>query len=205
MREIIAEIEILEWSTGKLIPASLEKADAQTFAEVDASWTQSRVALLAQQSGGLKPEHMHWSWTNKAPLLSLLAYKAFCLVAAGEFQGVILLLAGLRPARLAPHVGKPLVYVDYVESAPWNLKLFTDAPRYKAVGISLIQLAVGVSFDEGFSGRVGLHSLPQSEFFYRTVCEMTDLGPDPQYHNLRYFEFTEDQAAKLIQERSDNK
>ena len=44
---------------------------------------------------------------------------------------------------------------------------------------------------------MALHSLPQAERYYRDVCGMTDLGPDPAYDNLRYFEMTAEQAAEF--------
>ena len=74
---------------------------------------------------------------------------------------MIVCLTG-KNARLDPDKGKPLVYVDFVETAPWNAKEFTSSPIYKGVGVRLIQAAARLSIDESFSGRVGLHSLPQS-------------------------------------------
>ncbi len=44
----------------------------------------------------------------------------------------------------------------------------------------------------------GLHSLPQANGFYANTCGMTDLGPDPGYDNLRYFEMTPEQAQVFI-------
>ena len=55
-----------------------------------------------------------------------------------------------------------------------------------------------MSRQSGFAGRVGLHSLPQAEPFYRDVCGMTDLGEDPNEYDLRYFEMTEAQAARFL-------
>jgi hypothetical protein len=43
----------------------------------------------------------------------------------GEAQGLMAVLRMPRPARLDGQ----LVYVDYLESAPWNLKGFADPPR----------------------------------------------------------------------------
>jgi len=63
----------------------------------------------------------------------------------------------------------------------------------------MMQAAARLSGDEGFSGRVGLHSLPQSRPFYTSVCEMQALGPDPSYHHLEYFELTAAKAAELPQ------
>ena len=45
-----------------------------------------------------------------------------------------------------------------------------------------------------FSGRIGLHSLPQANSFYANTCGMTDLGADPAYEGLCYFEMTSEQA-----------
>ena len=61
----------------------------------------------------------------------------------------------------------------------------------------MVRTAVELSLAEGFKGRIGLHSLPQTARFYRTVCGMADLGPDPSYHNLGYFEMTEGQAVNF--------
>jgi hypothetical protein len=61
-------------------------------------------------------------------------------------------------------------------------------------------LAVQWSIDLGFKGRIGLHALPQADAFYRDVCGMTDLGQDPAYHSLRYFEFSEQQADDYLGE-----
>jgi hypothetical protein len=48
----------------------------------------------------------------------------------------------------------------------------------------------------GFKGRIGLHSLPQSEPWYQKIG-FTDVGPDPT-KKMRYFEMTEVQAAGFI-------
>lgn len=69
-----------------------------------------------------------------------------------------------RPARLGDGYA---IYVDYLESAPWNLKNGVEPPRFLGVGTVLLIEAVRMSADAGFEGRVGLHSLPQAEAFYR--------------------------------------
>ena len=62
----------------------------------------------------------------------------------------------------------------------------------------LIATAVQLSLEEGFRGRIGLHSLPQAETFYATNCGMTDLGKDTKKEGLRYFEMTPAQAAAFL-------
>jgi hypothetical protein len=113
-------------------------------------------------------------------------------------QGLMVVCLTGKDARLDPDKGKPLVYVDFVETAPWNAKEFTSAPIYKGVGVRLIQAAARSSVGEGFSGRIALHSLPQSRPFYTTACEMTALGPDAGYSNLEYFELTAADAVELL-------
>jgi hypothetical protein len=66
----------------------------------------------------------------------------------------------------------------------------TDTPRFGGIGVRLIEAAVRLSIDEGFQGRVGLHSLPQAEAFYRGPCRMACLGADASYQGLPYYEPT---------------
>ena len=71
-------------------------------------------------------------------------------------------------------------------------------PRYHGVGSILIKAAVALSEDSEFHGRIGLHSLPQANDFYANTCGMTDLGIDPDYEGLRYFEMTPEQARAFV-------
>ncbi len=95
-------------------------------------------------------------------------------------------------------MGKTLLYIDYLESAPWNVRPFTQEPRFGAVGARLVWAAVELSLAEGFEGRVGLHSLPQAESFYEGFCGMTKLGEDPDYESLNYFEFSREGALAFL-------
>ncbi len=89
--------------------------------------------------------------------------------------------------------------MDYLEVAPWNRPDLGKAPLLKGVGSALIVGAVALSLDEGFAGRIGLHSLPQADIYYRDKCRMTDLGPDMNYTNhLRYFEMSAEQAQAFL-------
>ena len=74
-----------------------------------------------------------------------------------------------------------------------------DPPIYRGVGSLLIAAAIQLSLDEGFKGRIGLHSLPQADAFYANTCGMSNLGPDPSYQNLSYFEMTAEQAQAFIE------
>ena len=104
-----------------------------------------------------------------------------------------------RFAKLSPDVGKQLVYVDYLEAAPWNVRPLTDKPRLSGVGVVLMRAAVQLSIDEGFRGRLGLHSLPQAEEFYRDKCGMRFLENDPHYEDLPYYEFSRKSAKTFVE------
>jgi hypothetical protein len=129
----------------------------------------------------------------------LLAFKGFSVSAQGETQGLAQVDL-TKSAREANASGKPLVYLDYLEVAPWNRPELGFTPRLRGVGTALVTAAVALSEEEGFKGRIGLHSLPQADDFYRRRCGMTDLGPDAAYQNLRYFEMTAAQARAFLDE-----
>lgn len=78
--------------------------------------------------------------------------------------------------------------IDYLETAPWNLKLSGITPELTGVGTVLLADAVRLSLEEGLGGAIGLHSLPQAEPFYERI-RMTRVGVDPDYYDLTYFEF----------------
>ena len=94
-------------------------------------------------------------------------------------------------------IGKPIVYVEYLESAPWNQPWHAER-RLGGVGTSLLHQAVALSDEEEFSGRVGLHALPNSESFYLSH-RMSDFGPDSRHkERLRYFEYTAEVLDEML-------
>ena len=121
----------------------------------------------------------------------------FSVVAQGETQGLAQVDL-TKASRESSQAGRPLVYLDYLEVAPWNRPEFGAAPRLRGVGSALLTAAVALSDEEGFRGRLGLHSLPQADAFYRKIG-MTDLGQDSAYQNLRYFEMTAEQARAFLE------
>lgn len=69
-----------------------------------------------------------------------------------EVQGLMATARALTPSELSP--GKQALYVEFLESAPWNLKEHPDGVRYGRVGRSLLAAAVQMSLDAGLDGRV---------------------------------------------------
>ena len=155
------------------------------------------VARLKQQRVPIDkwPQDLHWKWDEKtAWSRGRLAFQRYSLVCDGALQG-LLLLSVTKFARLQSQFGKHLAYIEFVATAPWNRPDISAEPVFRGVGQALVRTAIEVSRSESFHGRIGLHSLPQSCRFYREVCEMTELGADPKYNGLVYFEMTEAQAA----------
>jgi GNAT superfamily N-acetyltransferase len=201
----VSTIYLLDVATGDSVEAELRDAIEQ--AQLDDWQTKWQPALLAVlQELARKgvpmsqwPQSWHWNWAQKtARVQGLLAFRGFSLVAQGATQGLVqvdLTKSGREPS----HAGKPLVYIDYLEVAPWNRPELGVTPRLRGVGTALVTAVVALSEEEGFKGRIGLHSLPQADDFYRRRG-MTDLGQDKAYQNLRYFEMTAEQARAFLEE-----
>jgi hypothetical protein len=163
---------------------------------IEQHWAAARErAAAVGKLRGLAPlEHSHWDWRNKADSVEAGWHMLVAVECGGETQGLMAVLKRPRPAKLSSGA---LIYVDYLESAPWNLKGSSEAPRFVGVGTILIADAVQLSIEEGLEGRVGLHSLPQAEQFYLR-CGMSRMGSDIDYYDLPYFEFTAPAAINWL-------
>jgi hypothetical protein len=170
--------------------------------DAEATWSPYRLEAIRQflASGGTAPlpQHCHWSWARKALGFDSARHRVLAIEAGDQVQGLMWIWLRDYTARLPPDMGRPLVYVDYPETAPWNAREYTSSPCFKGVGTRLLQAAVVRSREAGCDGRVGLHALPQSEDFYAGACGMSPCGTDPEYHNLAYFEFTTANANAFV-------
>jgi hypothetical protein len=172
------------------------------------AWEQERkdgIKQLLQQGWKLEelPKHWGWNWTRKIsrlpdPLL------AFCGVECnGQMQGMMEMAKEGYLCKLPDQKGKPLVYVKYVETAPWNIRLLNPNPMYGGIGSRLMRVAIDLSNAEGYKGRIGLHSLPgkgagQPEWFYEHVCHMEPVETERNAEGLLYFEMTENEAITFL-------
>jgi hypothetical protein len=213
-----AEVDLPNALTGEYERASLfEGVSEEQLQKVEASWAPilgARAAELERncrtrdgkldvdrflaELGRLNLQDFKWDWRRKLGFYEgNLAIRQFCLECAGEVQGLMLVDLTCR-CRLDQQAGQHLVYVDYLAVAPWNRPRLTIPRVYSGIGPLMMATAASLSLEEGFHGRVGLHSLPQAESFYRDKCGMTDLGIDAHKENLVYFEMTNDQALTLL-------
>jgi GNAT superfamily N-acetyltransferase len=183
LRDAIEEAQLIDWQT-RWQPAMIETLRTLSDQGVPlADWPQS----------------WHWDWRKKtAGVSGLLAFPGFSVVAQGITQGLAQVDL-TRSARAPEHAGKPMAYVDYLEVAPWNRPDLGQPLRLKGVGTALLTAIVAQSDAEGFKGRIGLHSLPQADGFYRR-WGFIDLGLDAACQGLRYFEMTAEQARAFLEE-----
>jgi hypothetical protein len=166
------------------------------------TWTPMMQAYCTGRSVADKPDDYQWDWRWKAqkwrPLLTM---HSFAIVCENELQG-LMLASDIKSARIQNQFGKALVYVELLATAPWNRSKIQKPKRFQGVGTVLIDAAIELSLELGFSGRIGLHSLPGAERFYQNDCGMTPLGQDAAYGDWMYFEMTENQAEAFRQNQT---
>lgn len=198
-------VQLKDRRTGKFVEAIL--IDGVSEAEVESAESKwkpflEKELLRMQQAGIPKeklPQHRHWDWRQKFEAIEgFAAYQMFGIECEAEMQGLMLVSTAGKVCRIDSQKGKSLVYIHFLAAAPWNLATIVLEPRFALVGNLLLATAIQLSINEEFSGRIGLHSLPQADTWYANSCKMTDLGSDPTAHNLRYFEMTAEQASEFL-------
>lgn len=218
-------ITLKDSASGEKVPMLLN--DDMTLDELfdaEALWAPARVRLLQRlKREGIErrhwPQSRHWNWAEKAAsldpgrLAALGDVRLFGIAQNSEWQGVLWGETcdpiGTEHQTRAGIPGRSLVYVSYVESAPWNWDVPPQPPdqarvqqrKFKGLGRQLMECAVRWSLQLEFRGRVGLHALPQAEAFYRRDCGMSDLGSDAGYQGMTYFEMTEEQARRFLEDK----
>lgn len=176
---------------------------AEHLHRVESAWRKARKLneATARKQGRSPPENSHWDWRNKIERVRTGHYSLVAVQCENEVQGLMVVASTPRSAILT---SGDAVYVDYLESAPWNIRTHKPSVRFGGVGALLLAEAIRMSVDAKFQGRVGLHSLPQAEAFYQR-CGMTRVGRDSAYYDLTYFEYTEDNAASWLAEMEDDR
>jgi hypothetical protein len=145
-------------------------------------------------------EDSHWDWAKKmlrehrAPL----GFRSCAVEVKGETEG-------LRQVELATHRSRAngnlnMAYVDYISISPWNrsvARATTTVQRHRSI---LLREAIRTSMDAGFRGRIALHAQPGAVTWYRDKLKMKAFGADQDYQGLHYFEFTDQQAKRFMNE-----
>ena len=198
------QIVLLNQQSGGFVDAELiDRIDAAFAKRAEDSWQTFLAAakVEALRTKRLFPEvdHDHWKWAEKVRLTEhLLPYPTLGIECDGQVQGLMLVETDGHFGRIGLQLGTPLVYVNLLATAPWNLPGVVEQPLYRGVGTVMLAAAVSMSVDLGFKGRLGLHSLRKSQGWYERLG-MICLGADPTKQNLKYYELTPEQAQELIQ------
>lgn len=154
---------------------TIEKKHVRDFEQV---W----IAELAE----LGEEDKYWDWAFKKRLaLNDDGFECYALECNNMTQGLINLETQLHRSWFDE--SQKVAYIRAIATAPWNRAL-SVVPQYKLVGTRLLAFARKRSVALGYSGRVGLHSLPEAIAFYRKLG-MPELDSDPDCDDLIYFEF----------------
>ncbi len=67
-----------------------------------------------------------------------------------------MLASGFKSARVQAQFGKPIVYVEFLATAPWNRPEIQKPPRFRGIGTVMVAAAVEVSWELGYRGLMGL-------------------------------------------------
>jgi hypothetical protein len=203
----VHRVYIVDAASRQSIEAELhDELGIDVLLDIEDQWINARVAMQQQLRNASVPvnqwpQSLHWDWSRKSIQLSLGGDPDDCRIFGIRrltvWEGAMLTQRKNRMAKLPPDAGKGLVYVDYLEVAPWNwtVECIGQMRKNKAVGSMLLRAVVEQSYAEGHEGRVGLHALPQAEEFYREQ----GLAFVLQDANKRmpYYELTAVQASSL--------
>lgn len=201
----VKNIRICRATDSAIVDAKLyEGLRAIDLTLVERAWTPWRQKLIRQliEAGIRKadwPQSLHWDWSAKLPELKLLAVEMFAIDFEDEWQAVVMIETSSHFGQLPNQFGKPLVYVEYIETAPWNWSIpqVGLAKKFRGLGTILLRRVIKRSFELGFKGRIGLSSLPQAEGFYSTELGMTRI-PASRSSGLDYFELSEAVALENL-------
>ncbi len=130
-------------------------------------------------------------WNTGKGYLDLLIrrenLRSFALIAEENVQGVLLLQGKTQPSRLEPN--RPLIYVRYLATAPWNRRDKSGPGLLRGVGTLLMAWALQESQNVGCDGRLGLHSRRSSDDFYHRLG-FHNFGLDAARRGMNYFELS---------------
>jgi hypothetical protein len=199
-----SEIYLTHYRSGHLAAALLRSPP--TVANVrdhEESWRPFflRALRMWQREGQLTehwPHTIGWDWRSLLEKSSSSDFDGFAIIRNGMTQG-LMKLEHDYPVSLSRQSSRRVLYMAYVETAPWNNPRLVVSPSFSAVGSALVAAAVRRSIDLGYGGVIGLHSHPEAESFYAKKCGLIARGKDPIYDGQQYFEYTEERAHAFLE------
>ena len=211
MKQLVDQVFLMNRVTGEFEAAELfHGIDETTLSHIEGRWRpmfefrRAQAKASGKSMSDINAEDGHWNWGSKAlaAISDPFLYDIFALECGGNTQALLLICKGSTDcfSRHPEHLKADMAYVEFLATAPWNRPRLVAEPIYKGAGRVLIGTAVNLSLEEELGGRIGLHSLPGAEDFYRDAIGMTDLGVDADgpHKGLRYFELPESQVADFL-------
>lgn len=175
-------VEIVGPGIERKVEADVVSLDPARHLAVAKAW-QPILALHKQDDAG-------WDWGEllreaaESEALQVGRYENYALECAGDLQALMQIELVAHQSRVD---GGRIVYVEYLATAPSNRDDIQKPPRFRGCGSAMLAMALARSRDFGYPVRVGLHSKPGAEGFYRKK-KLVDHGPDPAEGGFRYFE-----------------
>ena len=174
-------IQLIRCSDGQLVDAQLSELAERHLEDFDQMWRSQLIELSA--------EDKFWDWAFKKRIaLTRSGYESYAIEWDNETQGLIALETQYHRVQIDSARGQRLVYIQALASAPWNRRNTRVQRQFSGIGALLLNFARRRSKQLGYGGRVGLHSIASAEGFYDDL-NMMNLGPDPDYDDLVYFEY----------------
>lgn len=129
-----------------------------------ATWERTwRPVLEAHQ----RPEAA-WPWREHIDRARREAdHLALAIRRGADLEALISLRLGRGESQLSP--GSDLVYIEYVGVAPSHLRPPIGRRVMSGLGSVLVLTTLQIATECGCDGRVGLHSKPDAEDFYRRL------------------------------------
>ncbi len=221
MSDIFEQVEVLNLHSGKVEDASLyDGIDEKHIQDFENLWQpilkkkEQEIRDRHTNSGNLNKmaylvelgeygiQDWHWDWRELCKSVDgQLIYRTFAIECQKTLQGLMLINLGVT-CKMHQQKNMPMVYIELLTVAPWNRTQLEKNINYKYIGKVLIAVAISLSIEEDFEGRIGLHSLPQACEYYEEKVNMTNLGPDSSHQDLSYYEMNSEQAKQFLSSKS---
>lgn len=193
MQSVFRQVQLVQFDSKSQVEAQIHRnAPANRLAVIEESFSPSRSWKNPNQS-----TDSIWDWRTKKSLLDGGSSILSELLVEETTQGAILVGTSPLDSRIKP--GVKVLELEYVESAPWNIANSNGGKaEFVGIGYVLVVEAILLSRKLQLGGRLGLHSRPDAEPFYRDKCQFTEIGPDFNADGLVYFEATAEQSERLM-------
>lgn len=154
------------------------------------TWEDYRQAAMeaAREGEAYVEPKVLWNWSAIHKKFNrLLPHCLFGVECGDQVQGFMLTESDKHRCRLPDQDRKAIVYIQSVQTAPWNDIRLGGKRRYRGVGLVMLSAAIAQSRELGFKGRIGLHAIGSAESFYERHG-LACLGVDADCNGYKYYE-----------------